>query len=168
MMYTTRDLLQLKECDNFTQNLTDEALNKPLIGAIFWVDLNQKDIRGSVQSGIRPCLILNNYIEFDEMQTFPVVPLTTQLKKPNLPTHILIEPTLMNGLKDKSMTLIEQYRTIDSSFIKGPIGMIDYDNYIKIIKSVIKNLGVDYNLYEDQECPNDYNFQLIEKLLTDG
>lgn len=168
MTYTMKDLLKLKKCDHFAQDLTDEMLKKPLIGAIFWVDLNLRESMGSVQGGIRPCVIIDNLIEYDEIQLFTVIPPTTQLKALHLPTHTLIEPTLRNGSKRKSMALNEQLHTIDIARLKAPIGMIAYEDYMKLLKSIEKSLGYkDGFLVENQDYPANAYFELIDNLFVD-
>ena len=68
--------------------------------------LNRKT---SVQGGARPVIIVSNDISNERSGTVTVVPLTTQLKHLEMPTHVVIE-----GVMDEtSMALAEQVMTID-------------------------------------------------------
>lgn len=122
-----------KECDDFVQPCCNKKL---LRGSIFWVDLDCKDVRGSEQAGVRPCIILKDYVELDTAQFVSIVPLTTQLKALHLPTHALIYSTPKNGLKQKSVALAEQVQGIDVSRIKEPIGTLDDEDYANVIQAV--------------------------------
>ena len=73
----------------------------------------------SVQSGNRPVLILTNDVANRYSQTFTVIPLTSKMKKLDLPTHIVLTETHCEMLKPErlegSVLLIEQITTIDQS-----------------------------------------------------
>lgn len=78
---------------------------------------------GSVQRGIRPVLILQNNIGNRYAPTIVVSPLTTQLKKPAMPTHCILKG--VPGLKATSMVLLEQILTIDKRQIIRYLGKLD-------------------------------------------
>lgn len=73
----------------------------------------------SVQSGNRPVLILTNDVANRYSQTFTVIPLTSKMKKLDLPTHIVLTEAHCEMLKperlEDSVLLIEQITTIDQS-----------------------------------------------------
>lgn len=56
---------------------------------VYYVELTGK---GSEQTGLRPCVIIQNNIGNSFAPTTIVVPITTKLKK-SLPTHLHIEET---------------------------------------------------------------------------
>lgn len=66
---------------------------------------------GSVQSGIRPVLVIQNNVGNDNSPTTVVATITSVLKKLHQPTHILLDTSC--GLKNESMVLLEQIRTVD-------------------------------------------------------
>lgn len=77
-----------------------------------------------VQGGMRPVLIMQNDIGNKYSPTTIIVPLTSELKKTNIPTHEVIEKKDAPGLSVDSMALCEQIRTIDKRKIKEKIGRI--------------------------------------------
>lgn len=70
-------------------------------GDIIMCDLGMHG--GSVQSGIRPCLVVSNDIGNTYSNIYIVVPLTTKYKK-DLPTHVC--------LAENSYALCEQCTTV--------------------------------------------------------
>ena len=91
-------------------------------GDMLYADLSP--VVGSEQGGIRP------------------VAITSQTNKTKLPTHIEIRENT-SGLKNNSVVLVEQIRTIDKSRLKEKIGHID-DN--KIINELNNALGISFGL----------------------
>lgn len=62
-------------------------------GDIFLVQLDAS--YSHVQNGKRPCLIIQNNLGNTFSPTLIVVPLTTKLKKPEMPVHVTITPYQM-------------------------------------------------------------------------
>lgn len=110
-------------------------------GDILVVNLPKNDF--SVQSGIRPVLVLQNNIGNKYSPTTIVVPLTSQIKKVNQPTHKVILKEDAIGLKVDSMVLCEQIITIDKRKIEEKIGQITNDI---IMKSISKACSVSLDL----------------------
>jgi len=80
-------------------------------GDIVLVDLGIHE--NSIQSGIRPCVIVSNDKANRYSPVFTVVPLTSRLNKKNyLPTHVFINAYQCDGLKSHSLALCEQMTTI--------------------------------------------------------
>lgn len=69
----------------------------------------------SIQSGCRPCLVISNDIGNKYSPTLLVIPLSSQLKNVNQPTHTIIKCDADNGLTSDSMLLAEQITTISKS-----------------------------------------------------
>ena len=106
---------------------------------IVYVNLN-KGI-GSEQSGIRPCVVIQNDIGNKYSPTVLIIPLTTSLKKVNQPTHCLINPNRKNGLSKKSMILAESLTSVSKDRIINKIGMvIDEDVQKSILECYIANV----------------------------
>ena len=90
----------------------------------------------SIQTGLRPCVVISN----NKANTFSpnviVVPLTSKNKKP-LPTHYTMLPSKNNGLKVASTVLGEQILTLSKSMIKRVIGKVE-EEHIDNINHIIK------------------------------
>jgi len=90
-------------------------------GDIFYADLTP--VVGCEQGGIRPVLIVQNNIGNLYSPTVIVAAITSRTGKQHLPTHIgLGEP--QNGLRQNSLVLLEQVRTIDRSRLRDYIGTL--------------------------------------------
>ena len=83
-------------------------------GDIYIANLNP--FKGSEQGGTRPVLVLQNNDGNFYCPTLIVAPLSSKLKKPNLPTHF----HLMKGqeLMTNSSVDLEQIKTIDKCRIQ--------------------------------------------------
>ena len=79
-------------------------------GDIYWVLLEGK---GSVQRGIRPCIIVQNNIGNAFSNTTIVVPLTSKKPKKLLPTHLEVPGKWLGEAFDDSIALFEQMTTVD-------------------------------------------------------
>ena len=109
-------------------------------GDMFYADLSP--VIGSEQGGIRPVLIIQNDLGNKYSPTVIAAAITSQTNKTKLPTHIEITGD-KEGLKNNSVILTEQIRTIDKSRLKEKIGHIDD----KIVMNKINNaLGVSFGL----------------------
>jgi len=97
-------------------------MNKKAIkrGGIFFASLNP--VVGSEQGDFRPVLVVQNNAGNAHSPTIVVVPITRNLNKNPLPTHVVIPSS--SGLENDSLALAEQIRTIDRSRIAGYIGHI--------------------------------------------
>lgn len=109
-------------------------------GDMFYADLSP--VVGSEQGGIRPVLIIQNDVGNKHSPTVIAAAITSQTGKNKLPTHIEIG-SHNNGLKEDSVVLAEQIRTIDKSRLKEKIGHIDDENIISQVNSA---LGVSFGL----------------------
>lgn len=91
---------------------------------IYYANLS-KNIVQSEQGGIRPVIIIQNDIGNKYSPTVIVLPITSEIKKVNLPTHCVLHRTIKNGLDVDSMILAEQIRVIDKSRLLDKIGYLD-------------------------------------------
>lgn len=104
-------------------------------GDIYYCDFT--DIGGSVQSGLRPALIIQNDVGNRNSTTIIVSPITSIIKKPNLPTHVVIGKKF--GLEEESMVMLEQIITIDKSIhLKEYIGTVTDDEILSRINQAIR------------------------------
>jgi len=100
-------------------------------------------VTGSEQGGLRPVVICQNNVGNRYSPSFVVVPLTRNLSKKPLPTHVLIPQSNTNGLESDSLILTEQIRTIDRSRFAGYIGRINREQQDKIDMALAICLGID-------------------------
>ena len=94
---------------------------------IYYADLSKNTVN-SEQGGIRPVIVIQNDIGNKYSPTLIVLPITSEIKKENMPTHCILHKSLKNGLKVDSMVLAEQIRVIDKSRILDYIGYLDNTN----------------------------------------
>ena len=103
-------------------------------GDVYFASLNP--IVGSEQDGERPVVVVQNNLANKHSPTIIVVPITTVLKKMELPTHIPINKNRF--LKKDSMILVEQIRAIDKKRLKAYLGHLKPEQ-MKLVDSAIVN-----------------------------
>lgn len=103
-------------------------------GDVYFASLNP--IVGSEQDGERPVVVVQNNLANKHSPTIIVVPITTVLKKMELPTHIPISKNRF--LKKDSMILVEQIRAIDKKRLKAYLGHLRLEE-MKLVDSAIVN-----------------------------
>lgn len=111
-----------------------------LRGDIFWVDLGIA--KGSEQGGVRPAVIIQNDVGNKYSPTVIVCPITSEIKRKELPTHVLLEDYRRYGLKSLSQVIAEQIKTMDKSKIGDYIGYISDD----IMNTVDKAIEISVNV----------------------
>ena len=114
-------------------------------GDIYYTDLNRTI--GSEQAGLRPVVILQNDTGNEYSPTVIVAPITSKINsKALIPTHVFIKPLKNNGLKQNSIVLTEQIRTIDKMRLDYYIGKLNDIELHSIDKALIISLGIDIEL----------------------
>ena len=108
-------------------------------GNIVMIDL--PIVGGSVQTGLRPCVIISNNKANKFSPNIIAIPLTSRTKKP-MPTHHKILPSITNGLKVESTALAEQILTVSKDCIKKIIGMLDEQHLEKINEILKQSIGL--------------------------
>lgn len=101
-------------------------------GDVYYADLSGS--LGSEQGGVRPVVILQNEKGNRFSKTVIVAPVSTQMSKPPLPTHVLIPTTV---LERTSMILLEQLRTLDKQRMGQWICALD-EKLMKEINEALK------------------------------
>lgn len=112
------------------------------IGDIYTAELDA-DIEGSLQSGIRPVLIISNNKANEFSPVVTIIPITSRLGKKKLPTHVYMTQC---GLSRPSIALAEQITSINKSKLIKKVGSIKKTIYEQQIKNAI---GVQLNLKEE-------------------
>lgn len=101
-----------------------------------WIaDLGKNTLaRGSVQSGIRPVIILSNERNNRHSTVVAVVPLTSRDKKPELPTHVKVSKIHTNyTLMEDSVAVLEMRMPLDVRNLKRKIGYVYDDEVMEAI-----------------------------------
>lgn len=109
-------------------------------GDIYYCDLGTGN--GSVQSKLRPVLVVQNNVGNDNGPTTVVAAISSVIKKMYLPTHILLDANC--GLTERSIVMLEQIRTVDrKTELKEYVGNISRkDTIVKIKKGLAIEMGV--------------------------
>ena len=113
--------------------------NQPIVnrGEIYYADLSPAF--GSEQGGIRPVVIVQNNTGNKHAPTTIIAPITSQIGKKPLPTHILFNGC---GIPKDSVILLEQIRTIDKGRLRQRIGQLPPEK-VEVLDSAIKiSLGL--------------------------
>lgn len=108
-------------------------------GEIYYANLCP--VVGSEQGGIRPVVILQNDKGNLHSTTTIIAPITGELDKPYLPTHVIFKSDFM---KKESMVLLEQIRTIDKSRLGRFVGTMNNKTIKRVDKAILISLGLDY------------------------
>ena len=116
-------------------------------GELYYADLNP--VVGSEQGGIRPVLILQNEVGNWFSPTVIVAAVTAKSSKPCLPTHVLVETG--SGLRQPSVILTEQIRTIDKSRLLDRIGVLSPEKQEQVDRALLVSFALSQKLEEDQE-----------------
>ncbi len=104
---------------------------------IWYADLPMRE-GSSVQGGGRPVVIVSNDICNAVSTVITIAPMTRQMKKLTLPTHVLIEAP--DG--DQSVVLAEQIMPIDRSILKKYMGKVKDEEVNKVEAAVKEQLGM--------------------------
>ena len=103
--------------------------NKPMTAAgvgctrleLWLVDLPKPSDDTHVQYGVRPAIVISNDAANENSPAITVIPLTSNRKKGQLPTHVFISNP---GLSRSSIALCEQIHTLDKSRMLKKLGQI--------------------------------------------
>ena len=69
-----------------------------------------------------------------------VAPITTELKKPDLPTHVFLEKG--KGLRAPSMVCLEQLTLIDRLRILSYVGKLDREQMKRVDAAALVSIGI--------------------------
>lgn len=118
----------------------NDIFNNIKRGDILYCDIGQGV--GSEQSGIRPCVVIQNDLGNKFSPTIIIAAITSKINKTVLPTHIRInEDGNIIGLSSESIILCEQIRTLSKERIKGYIGRLRVEDLKKLNKSLDISIG---------------------------
>ncbi len=106
-------------------------------GDIYYADL--RPVIGSEQGGIRPVLIIQNDTGNHHSPTVICAAITSQMHKSKLPTHVEIDSSRYDIIKD-SVILLEQLRTIDKKRLKDKVCHLDNEIISKVNQALLISL----------------------------
>lgn len=114
-------------------------------GQVYFTDLGERI--GSEQSGMRPVIIVQNDIGNRNSPTVIVVPITSQIKKEEMPTHISLKRGF--GLDEDSIALCEHVDTIDKQ------RLLDYVGHVSTfeLRHIDRALAISVGLVESYNKP---------------
>jgi mRNA interferase MazF len=102
-------------------------------GEIYLVNLNP--VVGSEQAGTRPVVIVQNSLLNRLSRTVVVIPFTTNLKRAELPSNVLVSAGV-GGLKQDSVALCSQIRVLDKSRLTARLGKLS-DEWMEKIQDTL-------------------------------
>ena len=111
-------------------------------GDIYMAELDE-DVEGSLQSGIRPVIVVSNNMANKYSPVISIIPMSSKIKKRNLPTHVFMQNC---GLPRPSIVLAEQITALNQSRLQKKIGSIEKTEYESKIK---KALAIQLNLSDE-------------------
>ena len=125
-------------------------------GEIYLCDLGTSE--SSVQSGIRPVLVVQNNVGNIFSPTTVIAPITKTVKRLHLPSHVMLDPSC--GLPSPSVVMLEQVRTVDKKELIKYMGKLRDEFTITDVKAAI---SAEFGL---TEVPFPYKTHLCSKCLT--
>ena len=98
------------------------------IGEVYYIEINGTN---NEQRGCRPCVIFQNNVGNVYSPNIVALPLTTALKKTDMPTHIVL-PSKETGLPKDSMVLCENPVCVSKTKIGNYITTLPNEYMMKI------------------------------------
>jgi mRNA interferase MazF len=111
----------------------------PCRGEIWFADLDP--IRGSEQAGSRPVLVLQNDAINAYTSTLVAVPLTTNLRRAELPSCVRLSRG-DGGLISDSVALCHQIRVLDRDRFSRKLGLVREKTITEVENRVLFTLGI--------------------------
>jgi len=100
-------------------------------------------VRGSEQGKTRPCLIVQNNIANKYSPTTIIVPITSAFSDKQYPTEVIID-TKETGLKERSVVLCNQIRTLDiKERLIQKIGKLDSKKLYEVNEALKTSLAIE-------------------------
>lgn len=134
-------------------------------GDIFYADLTP--VIGCEQSGVRPVLIIQNDIGNRFSPTVIVAAITSRMEKNPLPTHVHLTGEQIR-LRQNSVVMLEQIRTIDRSRLRAYLGRIGGECFRNVDKALGVSLGLFIRQAEKKEEQYEKGMALLPHRRTGG
>ena len=104
--------------------------------------MDSSPVVGTEQSGIRPALIIQIDRANEKSPHTIMIPFTTKIREPILPSHVKIAAGI-GGLTKDSVLLCEQIRVIDRKRLVRKLGNIGEENLQKLGVTLKVILGLE-------------------------
>jgi mRNA interferase MazF len=139
----------MKERLFMTNNTNELALKR---GDVYWASLPRLE-NSRIQAGVRPVIITSNEMALKHSPVIQYIPVTTELKKINLPVHVTLDSTFF---LHPSMALVEQEGCIDKNRLMEKIGTLTEDDMLHIDMAIITQRGI--NIYDMIRNTKQYSY----------
>jgi mRNA interferase MazF len=106
-------------------------------GEIWLIDLGSSN--GSIQGGIRPCIVISNDMANLHSPVVNIIPVTTKTKN-KLPTHVIVGVEC--GLTQESTAMAEQTTLVNKSVLLEKIGELDNTTLNKLTIAASIQMGL--------------------------
>lgn len=107
-------------------------------GDIFYARIPELE-NSRIQAGVRPVIITSNDMALKYSPVVQYIPITTQLKKTNLPVHVALNTDFLRP----SMALVEQEGCIDKHRLLEKVGTLSASDMFKIDRAILIQRGID-------------------------
>ena len=107
-------------------------------GDIYLANLNP--FKGVEQGGTRPVLVVSNDIGNFFSELLLIAPITSQIKKIDQPTHVLLKN--VRGLSTDSIVCLEQIKGIDKLRIMKYLGRISKEQMTAVDEAAMESRGI--------------------------
>lgn len=108
-------------------------------GEVYYADLSP--VVGSEQGGVRPVVVVQNDRGNRYSPTVIVAPITAQVQKTLLPTHVRLTQSSI-GLPHDSLILLEQLRTIDKSRLQDRLTRLTAAEQAAVDRALALSVGL--------------------------
>lgn len=108
-------------------------------GEIYLVNFNPA--LGSEVKKTRPALILQNDVGNEYSPVTIVAAITSQISKGIYPTNVFLKKS-QSGLKEDSLVLLNQVRTIDKQRLIKRLGSLDKETMTRVERALLVSLGL--------------------------
>ena len=102
---------------------------------IYWCDLPRYS--NTVLCKRRPCIVISNDIQNKGSKTVNVIPITSNLKRIDLPCHVMIDTGHECG-----MAKAEQILTINRENVKRHIKSLDWQEAKEVKRALLTQMGI--------------------------
>ena len=109
----------------------------PMRKEVWYADLPLNE-DSCVQGGSRPVVVISNDSCNEMNKVITVVPMTRQMKRLSLPTHVVV----MSPDGRESVVLTEQIMTIDKGLLDNRLGSVSAEDMEKIESALLEQIGM--------------------------
>jgi mRNA interferase MazF len=91
----------------------------------------------------RPALVVQNNISNEHGLTTMIAPITSSVRMPLSPVHVLLPANDTTGLSVTSVALLTQIRTVDRRRLVKRLGVSDVDTMMRVDEAIKIGFGLD-------------------------